>query len=351
MTIIRSFCATNELNYSTQLIRKAALAREIKFKLLAQYQHHAEHELYTLTHGQHSHTMDITRPDASSATAFSITKNKYVTQLYLKQLKIPHTDAQCFDDAQVAVHHFKQMGGPCVVKPAVGEASLGVSVNINSEQACLAAIDKALQYYPNYILEKHFDHPDYRLLFINHQCVAVSQRLPAFVDGNGEHDIKTLVAATNANRAQGRTGPLSKIIIDEDVINYLNAHHIGMGYVPKACERVYLRPQTCMDLGGVGVNIDIELHPKNHDMLSNLCQSLGLRVAAIDMVANDLSVPFSSTRSKAAVIEINSKPRLRLHECPLIGVPVAASEAIIDMLFPETVRAPCPNKQLFASSN
>jgi cyanophycin synthetase len=348
VTSIRAFCATSELNYSTQLIRKAALARDIKFKLLAQYQHHVEHELYSLTSPQRTHIMDITRPDASSATAFSITKNKYVTQLYLKQHKLPHTDAQCFDDMKVALHHFKEMEGSCVVKPVVGGGSMGITLHVSDEQACMMAIEKALQHYPIYMLERYIEYPDYRLLFVNAKCIAISQRLPAFVEGDGEQDIKALVATTNADRAVGRTGPLSKIIINEDVIAYLSAHNIGMGYVPKAKERVFLRSQTCMDLGGVGLNVDVKLHPKNHEALSALCQSLGLQVAAIDVVSNDLSLAFGNAKSKTAILEVLSRPRLRLHECPLLGTPIAASEAILDMLFPETVHLSCAPKHLYA---
>lgn len=342
---IRAFRAVKELNYSTQLIRLAAQKRNIQFKLLAHYQHHIEHELYTLSDQGRTHLMDITRPDTSSATAFSITKNKYVTQMYMKPLKMPHTNAQCFNDPEVALHHFKAHRHPSVIKPAVGTDSLGVSTNLRDESTFLAAAHRALQHYPAFIVEDYFEGPDYRLLFVQHRCIAISQRLPAFVEGDGESDIKTRIAHSNTERAEGRKGPLSKIIVDEDVIKHLHAQGRGMGTVPKAGERVFLRKQHSMDLGGVGVNLDIKLHPENHAMLSQLTESLGLQVAAIDIISPNLSMPFDTKKNPSAVLELISRPRLRFQEAPYAGEPIAASEAIIDMLFPETVRRTMPAKQ------
>lgn len=334
---IHAYCARKELNYSTQLIHQAAQARNIHFKLLAHYQHHVAHELYTLSDQGRTHLMDITRPDTASATAFCITKNKYVSQLYMKPFKLPHTDAQCFNDVEVALHHFKKMKTPCTIKPAVGTDGQGISLNIQTTQAFCDAFQKALHWYPAVIVETYFDCPDYRLLFINHRCLAISQRLPAFVDGDGENDIKTLIAQTNANRAEGRRGPLSKIRVDDDMITHLQSQGLGMGCVPQAGERVFVRAEPNMDLGGVGINLDAQLHPDNHAMLSQLTESLGLNVAAIDIMMDDPAAPFNDKKHRSAILEIISRPRIRAEEAPFAGTPVAAADAIIDMLFPETM--------------
>ena len=115
---------------------------------------------------------------------------------------------------------------------------------------------------------------------INHQCVAVSQRLPAFVDGTGEHTITDLIAQTNATRSVGRSGPLSKILVDEHAVAFLQSQTLGMGSVPACGQRVFIRPYASMDLGGVGINCDITLHPDTHQKLSKLTRDLGLQVAS-----------------------------------------------------------------------
>lgn len=328
---VDSYCANDALNYSTQLIRMAAEARGIQFELLARYTHHVEHEIYRLTRDETTHLMDITRPDISSAIAFSMTKNKFVTQSYLKRHGLPHTHAVVHSEPKTARKQFHDRKKPCVVKPVVGSDSRGISTNINTEEEWTAAMLKALKRHPICMTEDHIFGEDYRLLMVDHQCIAISQRLPAFVEGNGRDSINELIAAANATRAAGRKGPVTKILVDDELTNYVREQGLGMGSVIEAGRRLYLRKNPSLDLGGVGINRDIILHPSNATQLATLTKLLGLRVAAIDLIANDLTKPFE--KDGAAILEVMSRPRIRMQECPFEGVPVKASDAILDMLF------------------
>jgi cyanophycin synthetase len=226
---------------------------------------------------------------------------------------------------------FRERQERVTVKPVVGKHGLGVSMAVDSEPLFLNAVASAMQHHAAFMVERFFDAPDYRLLFINHQCIAVSQRLPAFVDGDGVHDVLELIAIANADRAEDRKGPLSKIKIDEEVKKHLNRHGMGLGSVPAKDQRVFLRTQTSMDLGGVGVNLDVSLHAEVAAKLGQLTKLLGLQVAEIDVVSSDISSTFN--KGQHAILEISSRPRIRLQECPYAGKPVAASDAILDMLF------------------
>jgi cyanophycin synthetase len=61
-------------------------------------------------------------------------------------------------------------------------------------------------------------------------------------------------------------------------------------------------------------------------------QTVGLDVAGIDVIAEDISRPLEAQHG--AVIEVNASPGLVMHLKPLSGKPRPVGEAIVDHLFP-----------------
>ena len=60
---------------------------------------------------------------------------------------------------------------------------------------------------------------------------------------------------------------------------------------------------------------------------------VGLDIAGIDLVLQDISAPLSAQRG--GIIEVNAGPGIRMHHFPVEGKARDVGSAIVDHLFPE----------------
>src|SRR5207253_8500850 len=75
---------------------------------------------------------------------------------------------------------------------------------------------------------------DYRVLVIGGHMVAVAQRVPAHVTGDGEHTVRKLVDITNADprRGIGHERVLTKIKLDQTAIELVRKQGFELDDVP-----------------------------------------------------------------------------------------------------------------------
>ena len=107
-------------------------------------------------------------------------------------------------------------------------------------------------------------------------------------------------------------------------------------------EKIIVRENANLFTGGHSVAVDTNsIHPSNQKDIEKLATTMNLYVTGIDIVCKDLSQPL--TGNNGAIIEINTRPRIRMHETPYSGDPVNVSDKIIDMLFPETINRSQPS--------
>src|SRR5690606_29281273 len=74
------------------------------------------------------------------------------------------------------------------------------------------------------------------------------------------------------------------------------------------------------------------IHPSNAALCVRAAKKIGLDVAGIDVVCEDISVPLD--QQGGAIIEVNAAPGIRMHQHPSEGEPHDVGAAIVDMLFP-----------------
>ena len=83
--------------------------------------------------------------------------------------------------------------------------------------------------------------------------------------------------------------------------------------------------------GDLTIDETDRLHPETAEQCVLAARSVGLDVAGIDLIAEDISLPLEA--QGGAVIEVNSSPGLIMHLKPLVGSPRPVGEAIIGQLF------------------
>ncbi|WP_461248460.1 ATP-binding protein, partial [Treponema sp. R6D11] len=233
-----------------------------------------------------------------------------------------------------AVNAATKIGMPVVVKPFNGNQGKGVHINLINKKDVANAFREASKHSSGVIVEQFIYGSDYRILVVNDEVKAVSKRLPAMVVGDGEHTIAELVDIVNQDPLRGdfHENVLTKIRIDKVEKSVLKKRGITEKYIPQKNETIILRENSNISTGGTAIDCTDIIHPDNAEIAIHAARAIGIDIAGIDMVAEDISK--SIRDSSGAVIEVNSAPGIRMHLAPSTGKPRNVAKNIVDALFP-----------------
>jgi cyanophycin synthetase len=133
---------------------------------------------------------------------------------------------------------------------------------------------------------------------------------------------------------------LSKIRIDAVALNVLADQNLTPGSVPAAGQAVLIRRNANLSTGGTATDVTDIMHPQAMEQAVDAARAVGLDIAGIDIVCQDISRPLEEQHG--VVVEVNAGPGLRMHLEPSAGKGRPVGEAIIDMMFAanETARIP-----------
>ncbi len=162
----------------------------------------------------------------------------------------------------------------------------------------------------------------------------MAERVPASVTGDGEHTIRELVDATNADprRGIGHEKVLTRIGLDENAEAVLAGQGLTLDSVPAAGAFVKLALTGNMSTGGTSIDRTIEAHPDNIEIAETAARVVGLDIAGIDFICPDIEVPVRETGG--GIVEVNAAPGFRMHTHPTEGEPQYVAKPVIDLLFP-----------------
>jgi cyanophycin synthetase len=221
-----------------------------------------------------------------------------------------------------------------VIKPLDGNHGRGITINIDSWELAEEAYDAAKEVSKAVIVERYYSGRDHRVLVINHKVVAVAERVPAHVIGDGKSTISELVDETNRDprRGEGHDNILTRIEIDRTTWQLLDRQGYDLDTVLPAGEICYLRATANLSTGGIAVDRTDDIHPENIWLAQRVSKIIGLDIAGIDIVTSDISRPLRET--DGVIVEVNAAPGFRMHVCPSEGIPRNVAEPVINMLFP-----------------
>ncbi len=312
----------------------AAIAEEAKMRGIPVTRIGYE-SLVRLGYGKHSKLIQSTLSDATSCISADISCNKQLTKFILDEHKIPVPYGKVVFTEISAVMAANDIGMPVVVKPFNANQGKGVRINLNTEEQVKSAFLEASKYSSGIIIEKYVQGNDYRILVVNGEVRAVSHRLPAMVIGDGVHTIRQLVDTVNQDPRRGveHEKSLTKLRLAETELNVLESKGLTPDYVPKDREKITLRENGNLSTGGTAIDCTDIIHPDNADIAINAANAIGIDIAGIDMIAEDISK--SIYASEGAVIEVNTAPGIRMHLYPSEGQPRNVAKDIVDFLFPD----------------
>jgi cyanophycin synthetase len=228
-----------------------------------------------------------------------------------------------------------EVGGfPIVIKPLNGNHGRGITIDIRSIKESIDAFDMAQEVSEEVIIERFHTGRDHRILVINGKFVAVAERVPANVTGDGVSSISQLIEITNQDprRGDGHDNVLTRIEIDRTSMDILARQGFTLESVPPNGQVCYLKATANLSTGGVSVDRTDEIHPENIWLAERVARIIGLDIAGIDMVTEDISLPVRQV--DGAIVEVNAAPGFRMHTAPSIGTPRNVAAPVINMLFP-----------------
>jgi cyanophycin synthetase len=277
-----------------------------------------------------------------------IAQHKGLTNRLLREAGLPVPLSHVIRSADDAAQAAATIGYPVVVKPLDGNHARGVWIDARDEAEVREAFPRAMNESRSgqVIVERFIPGKIYRILVVGDQVVAVVERIPAHVIGDGRHTVAELVEITNADPRRGirREKPLTLISIDELALKILARNGLGLHRVPEEGRFVPLKLTCSLNLDGTsgGTNIDRteEIHPDNAAIARQATKVIGLDIAGIDFITPDIAR--SAFDQGGAINEVNSHPLIRFHTHPAEGQPRDVERAVIDLLFPlgQPVRVP-----------
>ena len=328
---LRDLCNNAALGPSTETIVKEAQARNIPWLLLS------ARAMVQLGYGVHQKRIQATLSSFSGILAVELACDKEGTKTILKDGGIPvprGTVIQYLDELSAAI---EEVGGfPIVIKPLDGNHGRGISIDIKNQQEAEEAYDlaSAASKTRSVIVERYYKGSDHRILVINGKVAAVAERIPAHVVGDGRSTIEELIEITNQdpNRGDGHANVLTKITIDKTALNVLEKQGYELTSILVHGEIAYLRATANLSTGGIAVDRTDEIHPENVWIAQRVAKLIGLDIAGIDVVTEDIRKPLKEV--DGVIVEVNAAPGFRMHVAPSRGLPRNIAAPVIDMLFP-----------------
>jgi cyanophycin synthetase len=336
---LKELWAEAALGPSTEALVKEAEARRIPWLPVS------ARSMIQLGYGANQRRIQATLTDNSNILAVELACDKEGTKRILEDAGVPIPRG-------VLIHYLDELdaaiddvgGYPVAIKPLDGNHGRGITLDIDSRVEAEEAYDAAstASKTKSVIVERCYKGRDHRVLVVNGKVVAVSERVPAHVVGDGRSTIEELIDRTNRDpqRGDGHDNVLTRIIVDRNSRQLLERKGYDLDSVLPDGEVCYLRATANLSTGGIAIDRTDEIHPENVWIAERTVQIIGMDIAGIDIVTTDISRPMRET--DGVIVEVNAAPGFRMHVCPSQGKSRNVAKPVLDMLFPEGSRCQIP---------
>lgn len=317
------------LGPSTACIVDAATSKERRIPAIRL----SEGNLVQLGYGAKSRRIWTAETDCTSAIAEGISRDKDLTKSLLQSCGVPVPEGQVVRSPEEAWEAAQDIGLPVVVKPSDANHGRGVSLELSEQAEIEAAFHIADKEGSEVIVESFIRGEEHRLLVVGGKLVAAARGESVWIEGDGKASVTELIDIqlnTDPRRGEAEEFPLETIILSREpaICLLLERQGLKADSIPAVGQRVLIQRN-----GNMANDITGQVHPSVAAIAGLASRVVGLDIAGIDLVAEDISKPLSV--QGGAIVEVNAGPGLLMHIKPASGEPQPVGPAIVEHLFPE----------------
>jgi cyanophycin synthetase len=289
-----------------------------------------EGNLVQLGYGARQRRIWTAETDRTSAIAEGISRDKDLTKRLLSACGVPVPEGRIVDSPEDAWSAAEDIGLPVVVKPCDANHGRGVCIDLSTRAEIESAYAIALDEGSGVMVERFVPGSEHRLLVVGGRMIAAARGDAATVTGDGRSTVRELIESqlnTDPRRGVEEDFPLNPVRVDSAVRLELSRQGLTGDAVPAEGRQVLIQRN-----GNVSRDVTDLVHPSVAATVSLAARIVGLDIAGIDLVAQDISRPLDTQRG--AIVEVNAGPGLHMHLRTAEGPARQVGRAIADHLFP-----------------
>ncbi|ACB36293.1 cyanophycin synthetase [Leptothrix cholodnii SP-6] len=296
--------------------------------------------LVQLGYGSAQRRIWTAETDLTSAIAEGIAGDKDLTKALLRAVGVPVPEGQVAADPAAAWEIAQDIGLPVVVKPTDANHGRGVSLDLGNRQDVESAWGVARAEGSEVIVERYVRGDEHRVLVVDGQVVAAARGESLWITGDGHGSVVQLIDSQlniDPRRGDAEEFPLETIRLDREPVIRLLLERQGLDgtSVPEAGRRILIQRN-----GNVSIDCTDQVHPEVEHAVSLAARVIGLDIAGVDLVCEDISRPLQE--QGGAIVEVNAGPGLLMHLKPAEGTPRPVGQAIVNHLFAEDASGRIP---------
>ena len=290
-----------------------------------------EGNLVQLGYGVCQHRIWTAETDQTSAIAEGISRDKDLSKTLLQACGVPVPEGRIVASPDDAWEAAEDIGLPVVVKPSDGNHGRGVSTELMTQEEVRVAYQLADAQGSEVLVERYIRGDEHRLLVVGGRLAAAARGESVSLLADGVSTIRLLIETqinSDPRRGEAEAFPLSVIKIDDNPAAQFEISRQGYSAdaIPPAGTLVLIQRT-----GNMAFDVTEQVHPEVAATVELAARIVGLDIAGIDLVAEDISR--SLAEQGGAIVEINAGPGLLMHLKPASGRAQPVGEAIVSSLF------------------
>lgn len=286
--------------------------------------------LLQLGYGVNQRRIWTAETDNTGAIAETISRDKNLTKSLLQSCGVPVPVGREVESAQDAWEAALELGLPVVVKPTDGNHGRGVFTSLTSQQEVDKAYSVAIEEGSSVLVEQFIPGLEHRLLIVGGKLVAAAKGQHALIVGDGINSIRTLIdTQLNADPRRGHEDdqPLNHVPLNSAAELEIARQGFLPDDIPVSGKEVVIQRN-----GNVAFDCTADVHPDVAAIACTAARIVGLDIAGIDLVVQDISKPL--TPQHGAIVEVNAGPGLLMHLKPAQGQARQVGRDIVGYTFP-----------------
>jgi cyanophycin synthetase len=314
-------------NYSCALIIDAAIRHRLEV-------HHIEGLSYVLSGNGREVFFHKQMAGQVAFGAMQIVHSKSITIEMLNRKGVPTPRSKRFGKHHKndALRFFNEVRTDrAVMKPVDSGYGNGVHTDIRTRGDFEEAWSTISRKWGPVIVEEFVPGVECRYFVLGSKVLAVTNRVPAHVVGDGISSVASLIKQKN-NEARTQNVALKPVPDDDLSVRALAEQGLDMSSIPEGSRIVYLRNVSNISQGGDSIDVTEAVHPSLKQLAIDAVRAIpGLVYAGLDMIAEDHHRPLQG--QIARILEINDYPMLSMHHFPAQGTARPVADAIIRHIF------------------